>query len=278
MPVVPVPPEIIAHYTHDADEARRITEGFGELELVRTREIISRHLPDESQRVLDVGGAAGVHARWLAQGGHTVHVIDPVERHVRDARRLAEESLPVTAEVGDARALDIASESVDAVLLLGPLYHLTERADRIAALREAARVVHASGLVFVAAISRFASLFDGLGREFLFDPAFRSIVERDLRDGQHRNPEHRDHWFTTAFFHHPDDLAAEVSESGLELVELLGLEGLAAYLPHLAQRWDDPDARSAILYSARATEREPALLGLSAHLLCVARRPYGSDE
>jgi hypothetical protein len=78
-----------------------------------------------------------------------------------------------------------------------------------------------------------------------------------------------------AHYTHDADEARRITEG---FGELVGLEGLAAYLPQLAQRWADPDARSAILYSARATEREPALLGLSAHLLCVARRPYRGDE
>ena len=87
--------------------------------------------------------------------------------------------------------------------LLGPLYHLTDRQDRVGALREAARVVRREGLVVVAGISRFASLFDGLARGYLSDDRFKAIVERDLRDGQHRNPTNEPHWFTTAFFTGP---------------------------------------------------------------------------
>src|SRR2546425_749697 len=68
----------------------------------------------------------------------------------------------IPAEVGDARVLRAGDGSVDAVLLLGPLYHLTDRAERLQALDEARRVVRQGGPVFVAAISRFASLLDGL--------------------------------------------------------------------------------------------------------------------
>jgi SAM-dependent methyltransferase len=266
-----MPAEIVVHYEQETDEDRRITEGLGELELIRAREVICRHLPRDSQRVLDVGGATGVHARWLAGQGHVVHLVDPIARHVEAARGLATEGLQVSAELGDARSLRTGADTFDAALLFGPLYHLTERVHRVAALREAARVLKPSGLLFVAAISRFAALFHGLGNEFLFDPVFRAMVEHDLRDGQHRNPEHRTNWFTTAYFHHPDELTGEVSDGGFDVVELVGLEGLAGYLPQLAHRWDDPSAREAILYAARAVEREPTLLGLSPHLLCVAR-------
>lgn len=266
-----VPVEMIEHYEHERDESQRITRGLGQLELLRAREVISGHVPPPPLRVLDVGGATGVHARWLAEAGHVVHVVDPVGRHVDAARALADEGLRVTAELGDARSLQQSSHQFDVVLLFGPLYHLTERSDRITALREAARVLRPSGWLFIAAISRYASLFDGLGRKFLFDPVFRSVVERDLREGQHRNLTHNEHFFTTAYFHHPDDLVAEVEESGLGVVDLVGLEGLAGYLPHLEQHWDDPADREAILDSARATEREPALRALSPHMICVAR-------
>jgi SAM-dependent methyltransferase len=266
-----LPEEIIEHYEQEIDEGQRITRGLGRLELLRTREIIRRHLPPAPRRILDVGGGTGVHAAWLAEEGHHVHLIDRVPRHVEQARRLAPGSGRVTAAVGDARALPAAPAGFDAVLLLGPLYHLTERADRVRALREAARAVRPGGVVFAAAISRFGSLFDGLAREFLFDPEFRPIVERDLREGQHRNPRRRPHWFTTAFFHHPEELRAEVADADLEVIELVGVEGLAGFLPGLDRRWQSDRDRELILWSARVIEAEPSLLGLSGHLLAVAR-------
>ena len=96
---------MLRHY-EDADEARRITAGLGRLELLRTREILRRHLPPAPLRILDVGGATGVHARWLAEDGHDVHVVDPVRAHVEQARAQRVVGVgQVTAEEGDARSL-----------------------------------------------------------------------------------------------------------------------------------------------------------------------------
>jgi ubiquinone/menaquinone biosynthesis C-methylase UbiE len=89
---------------------------------------------------------------------------------------------------GDARQLDFPAGSADAALLLGPLYHLVERPDRLQALLEARRVLRPRGVLFAASISRFASLIDGLSRGFFQDAEFRKIVEADLTYGLHRNP------------------------------------------------------------------------------------------
>jgi SAM-dependent methyltransferase len=153
-----------------------------------------------------------------------------------------------------------------------PLYHLTERADRVAALAEARRVLRPGGVVAAAAISRFASTYDGLLRGFIHEPGFEEIVERDVRDGQHRNPTRRPHWFTTAFFHLPEELAAEVAEAGLRLHALLAVEGPGWVLPDLAERLADPARGRRLLAAIRRVEAEPSLLGASAHLLAIANR------
>lgn len=266
-----IDPEIRDYYER-GEERERLTAGGEGLELVRSRELLRRFLPSAPADVLDVGGGAGVYAAWLADEGYRVHLIDPMPRHVEQARTAsaAQPDHPFTAAVGDARRLDAADGAYDTILLLGPLYHLTERAERLLALREAWRVLRPGGVVVAVGISRFASLLDGLARGALGDPPIAGMVARDLREGQHRNPTpgRATGWFTTAFFHHPDELAAEVTEAGFALEALLGVEGPGGYVGD----WGKPRHREAILRAARAVEREPSLLGMSAHLLAVGRK------
>ena len=260
--------EILDHY-EQVREDLRLTQGWGLLELARTQELILERLAKPPGTVLDVGGAAGIYSAWLGSLGYETHLIDPVPSHVERAR--ANRAIK-TAVAGDARNLDWRDDSVDSVLMLGPLYHLTERSDRLMALREARRVLRRGGILFAAAISRFASLLDSLVRGFIDDPRFVPIVERDLKDGQHRNPTGDPNFFTTAFFHRPEELKEEVDEAGFSIAELAGVEGPAWLARDFEGRWADPIRRDQLLALCRAVEREPALLGLSPHLLIAARK------
>jgi ubiquinone/menaquinone biosynthesis C-methylase UbiE len=265
----------IAAFYRQAPEERRLEEGPFLLEGLRTRELIERHAPAPPATVLDVGGAAGAYALWLAEAGYTVHLVDPVPRLVEEARRRSE-ARPrgiASCRIGDARALDFTDGSADMVLLLGPLYHLTQAAERVRALGEARRVLRPGGRLLAAAISRWASALDGLARGLFQDPRFAAMVEQDLRDGQHRNATDRLDYFTTAYFHHPDELRTEVLDAGLTLDGVYGIEGPGWVLPDVAERLADPRRRSELLQVARLLESEPRMLGASAHLLVAARRP-----
>ena len=271
------PPSVdpsVTDYYEQAPEEERLGQGAFVLEELRTREIIERYAPRPPATVLDVGGAAGAYALPLANAGYTVHLVDASPRLVAEADRRSAGSRErlASCRVGDARALDFADECAEIVLLLGPLYHLTQPSDRARALSEARRVLKPGGRLFAAGISRFASALDGLSRDALRDPQFAAIVERDLREGQHRNPTGRLDYFTTAYFHHPDELRAEVSDAGLTFEGLYGLEGPGWLLPDVEARIADPRRLGDLLRVARALEAEPSVLGISAHLLAVARK------
>lgn len=266
--------EVLGYYALGL-EAGRLDEDYFPLERARTQELILRYLAPPPGVVLDVGGAAGAYALWLAAAGYAAHLVDPVALHVEQARAASDASGSgrlASSQLGDARALPFEDASADAVLLLGPLYHLTERSDRLLALGEALRVLRPGGVVLAAAISRFASLVDGLRGALFEDAAFAPLVERDLRDGQHRNDSGNPRYFTTAFFHHPAELAEEVAVAGLTLVDVFAVEGPGAYMPDFARRWADAAGRERLLGFLRAVETEPSLLGVSPHLLAVARR------
>ena len=271
-------PDIGAYYDR-APEESRLGAGPSRLEELRTRELILRFAAPPPATVLDIGGGAGPYAFWLAERGYSVRLIDVAPRLVAIARlRNAREARPlVSCTVADARALPERDDSADVVLLLGPLYHLVESRDRHRALTEAARVLRDGGMLIAAGISRWASALDGLSRELLIDQEFARIVEGDLLDGRHRNPTERLDYFTTAYFHRPEDLRRELVDAGLDAEGPFGVEGPGWILPDFVNRWNDERRREVLVSVARMLESEPAMAGASAHLLVVGRKPRGGN-
>ena len=277
--VTVIDPAIERHYGTGYERSRLFPDGRPSLEYVRSLELLERLLPQPPARLLDVGGGPGTYAVPLARRAYQVHLVDPVSLHVEQALQAAG-SYPgaaFTAALGDARRLSEPDVSQDAVVLFGPLYHLTEAAERRQALGEAWRVLRPGGHLLAMAVCRFASLLDGLYQGWLDDPDFRPIVERDLADGQHRNPDPvgRPEFFTTAYFHTPDGLAGETERAGFTATAVYGVEGPGW---PLRQEWADPRRREHILFAARSAETQPSLIGFSNHLIAAATKPTVDDR
>ena len=272
---MPKPPqEIIEHYEH-FDEQERLSTSVGQLELARTQDILKRHLIPPPATILDVGGGPGRYAFWLAGQGYNVHLIDPVAVLVEQAKQASQDQSdwPVASfTVGDARQLDFPDDYADVVLFMGPLYHLTDRKDRLIALQEAFRTLRRGGLLFAVGISRFASTLDGILYGFLDDPQFACIVERDLSDGQHRNPTQNIDYFTTTYFHRPEELQIEIEEAGFVHESTLAIEGIGYMLQNFMEHWENPSRKKQLLDVLRKLEEEPSLIGVSAHVMAVARK------
>lgn len=253
----------ISDYYARGGELDRLSAGRGRLEFLRTRDVLRRVLPPHPARVLDVGGGAGAHARWLAADGYRVRLVDPIPMHVAHAGEID----GVDAVLGDARRLDEPGDLYQATLLLGPLYHLPDRGDRVTALREAARVTAPGGVVAAATISRYAGLYDTLVRGRYLDPEVRRITDAEVVTGVHE-PFDQD-LFTLAYFHHPDEVVGEFADAGLTDVTRFALEG-GAWLFADRDGWLDGDERTTgLLEALRSVEREPSLFGISSHLLTV---------
>lgn len=245
------------------EDDRLIRTGHGQLEFLRTQELLRRFLPVPSATVLDVGGATGIHAQWLAADGHAVHLVDPVAEHVERAAAVGS----FTAAVGDARNLSEADDSVDVTLLLGPLYHLVEAADRAQALAEARRVTRPGGLVVAAGISRYAGLLEYGCNGSLAEDNTHEFTEALATGRNHDDPE----GFTNAHFHHADELRTEFETAGLDAIEVLGVEGPAAPTLDNASPEDLPRLLPAAVRMARLLESDPRMISSSFHFLAFGR-------
>lgn len=263
----------ILRYYESGQEADRLESPFFRWEKLRTMDLLDRFLPRAPALILDVGGGAGAYAFPLAERGYVVDLVDPVPLHIEQAKQRAAngQRAPRSFLVGDARAIPCDDGVADAVLCFGPLYHLTDSGERLQAIREARRVLRAGGVLMAVAISRFASALDGIGRGLIRDPDFVRIVERDLRTGQHRNETANLDYFTTAFFHHPDELKLELIEGGFPNPKLCAIEGPLWTVPELTTA----EQQEQLMATVRAIENEATLIGASAHIMGIATNGTG---
>lgn len=262
--------EQLQTYYSTGQEARRLHRSLGgRLEYDRTQEIIRAAVAPGS-RIADVGGADGVHAAPLAAAGYEVVLVDPVPFQVEAAKRHG----TFDALVGDARSLPFDDDSFDACLLLGPLYHLQARDDRVAALREAARVTKPGGVVIAAAITRISAFLDSYyGRAEGGEEPWAPEDAEGLAHGWIDAP---DVPFPFGHFHTGGELEREVLDAGLTDAVVHGVEGPGG----LTMEWYPRDHPSydAMISLAREYSTHPGLREAGPHLLTVARVPGGETR
>lgn len=240
-------------------------------EFLLTVRFMERYIRPE-WRVLDVGGGPGRYAHHLARRGCRVTLMDLAEENVRFALARAEElDLPLEGIAGDAREADrLLGGPFDAVLLMGPMYHLLEEADRARAVESCLKLLRPGGLLFVSFISMSGGLIYMLrdNPDVILSPdpievAFRRALAEDL---SYAGPA-----FTQAFFARPADIAPFMARFPLEKLHLFGQEGIlspceAGILskpPQVVEAWLD--------LAEHLAERED-LLTWSEHLMYIGRK------
>lgn len=263
----------IERYYASAVEKDRLESDYFILEGIRTKEIISRYLSGK-MNIADIGGGAGYYSIWLASLGHNVQFVDLSMENVSLMTKAVEATGVKVAGIhqGNATKLAFIDNEFDLVLMLGPLYHLTDRTDRLRALGEARRILKPGGLMICAVISRYASLMDGYQRDLVTDPEFCRILAHDLATGIHLNHTINPEYFTTAYFHTPQEIKAEVGESGFTVEKLLAAESFGFIVQDLKKKMTNATYRENLLETLRAIESNEDLVAMSPHILCVARK------
>ena len=123
-------------------------------------------------------------------------------------------------------------------------------------------------------ISRFTSLLDGVWSGLLSDPEFVKIIFNDLESGQHRNPTGNPRYFTSAYFHNPEEFGHEISGQGFRLEKLIGVEGPSWLMPNFEDVWNNPKRRETLMELLRKTEEERTFIGVSLHIMAIDRKPF----
>ncbi len=266
--------EVYDFYENGA-EIGRLERGLGIVEFYRSKEIIARYLSDQQRVIYDIGGGIGMYSDWLAGQGCQVTLVELAPAAVEYAKSQVKHFY--TAEVGDARKLNQPDNSADAVLLMGPLYHLQKREDRGAALHEARRVLKPGGLLFAAGISKFSSTTWALSvydeeHGFLNDDVYMHMILNEMRTGEHHRPEKYPNFIANAYFHTSGQLREEIMDSGFKILGTHAVEGCIWFVPGLNEKWENKANRQRLLTILHETEQEETLMGMSPHFMVVAKK------
>ena len=275
---------VLAYY--DAGrEYNRLRSDIGLIEFERTKEILLENLPKPPAVIYDIGGAYGEYSWWLASLGYEVHLFDLSETNIRMSSELAKEYPGCTLasrEARDARTIPREDNSADAILLMGPLYHITDHNERIKAVRESLRLLKEGGVLFAAALTPYSVLMYNITvysprgenkNTYLEDPDFLAMVERELKDGDHINPGKKVYdGLGSSHLHTAKALKAELFEGGFSSSVVHGVMGGAWLVSDLEALWENETSRNALMNTVRLLDSHEEIIGLSGHLLAVSRK------
>jgi SAM-dependent methyltransferase len=266
------------HYDEAVFEYESIRPEYCPVEFTITARQLERWIPERAS-VAEIGVGGAFYSEFLAKRGCLLHLVDVSARLLDTSwsklRAGGFQDQIIDIDLASASNLDcLPSGKFDAVLMLGPLYHLCSLDERQSAIREAARVLKPNGLLFAAGINRLAylrDLFRGSPREVL---ARRDFHQQFLRDGN-LDPEHAPpigfaHLTTIAEFRDlVTDRFDELSMMGVESFAIIEQKILIELQEEEAKAWTDLIERTATM---------PEALGVSDHFLFIGRKSSGGES
>jgi ubiquinone/menaquinone biosynthesis C-methylase UbiE len=261
----------IEHYydTHTQNEWERVGVRH-RTEFALSMRAFADHLPRPPASVLDVGGGPGRYAIALAQQGYAVTLLDLSQANLDFARARASEAGAQLVDVLRGNALDLAAfadASFDVVLLMGPLYHLTQEADRHTALHEAWRVLKPGGVIACACIMRFAPLREAARANPAMLLEQRDVMQRVLDEGILEMEGN----FTTAYLMRPGEVQPLCEEHGFQTLALLAAEGIISLIGEKVNETDGELWRAWVDLNYRLGH-DPGVHGATEHLLYLGRK------
>ncbi|WP_298764190.1 class I SAM-dependent methyltransferase [uncultured Polaribacter sp.] len=263
----------LENFYNKASEETRLDSGMGFFEFERIKSLIERHIKKPKITIVDVGGGTGKYCEWLAQNNHEVHLIEPVEKHIKLAQKRASKlKNPFTVITGESRNLPYHNETADLVILHGPLYHLQKKEDRLQTIKEAKRILKKGGLILGFAINSSASTVAGLMQGLVHKKPFLEMCKTELTTGIHNPPKEFPWLLADGYYHKPKQLKKEFTSQNLEIINLYAVEGMIWLDNEYFANMLNPKKKATLLEILKTTELDESILAFSPHMMLVARK------
>ena len=257
--------EILENYYNEWNEDDRLISRFGQVEFLTTVRYIEKYLKP-GMKILEVGAGTGRYSHYFARKGYTVHAVELVERNIDGFK---EKTLPDENTMiiqGDAINLHMLNDNeYDIVLNLGPMYHLSTKSERKAAVSEAIRVTKPDGIVFMAYILNEMTVINYFFRNgYINEPGIREkIISSNWR--LEENPKKH------LSFYRIEDINALMNEFDVNRLHLVGTEMISGAMRELLLSMSDEEFCYYTEYVYSICER-PDMIGMSGHLLDIFKK------
>ena len=252
---------------NNGDEDGRLTRKFASVEFLTTMRYIEKYLKS-GDKILEIGAATGRYAHALARSGYEVAAVELVEKHIEIFKQNTQPGEKITISQGNAMDLSgFPDDTYDITLLLGPLYHLYNKQDKLQTLREAIRVTKRGGIIFAAYIIADGCILDMGFKRGGFSVA--DYIARGLIDPEtfatHSKPEDL---FELV---RKEDIADLMSCFAVTRLHYLASDGYAERMHEAVDAMDDATFELYLKYHFATCERED-LIGMTSHSLDIFRK------
>ena len=269
--------ERVKNYYRNFDEKNRLqSSNSGRLEYEMTLDILDGALP-AAGAILDLGGGAGAYAFPLAKKGYQVTLADISEDLIRQAGEIKDTEGTkniVSCDVVNATDLKIYKDGqFDAVLLLGPLYHLTEEEERQSCIREVHRVLKPGGIVVAAFIPYLSGSIGVFDRYFWHPNQVNSDNLRKVFDsGRFNNLQ--DVGFQEGYYATSDEIEKLFESSGFGKLQTRSIRGIGYGKEDAVYSLEDKDRKmfETVISIINETAKDKAVVEMCGHAIYVGKR------
>ena len=279
--------EKIKNYYKHFDEKNRLqNDNSGKLEFLMTMGILEKNLPQvgaetgtvdgtesaDGVSILDLGGGAGAYSFPLAKKGYKVTLADLSEALLAQAKKQKEEDkVQNMISCDQVNATDLScykDNSFDVVLLFGPLYHLTEKAEREKCVGEIRRVLKTGGKVFASFIPHLSGSI-ALVQRFCWSPDQVDIntLEECFDTGKFKNLS--DKGFQEGYYPTSEEIEKLFLENGFDKLLVRSIRGFGYEKEDVIYKFKNKNVFTKLLDLINSTAEDKSIIEMCGHAMYV---------
>ena len=253
-------------YYNQYDEEGRLLSRHGQVEYLTTMKYINECLSGTSDpAILEIGAGTGRYSVTLAKQGHRVTAVELIPRNLEILKSKLDGSERITPILGNALDLSVLPDaSFSVTLVLGPMYHLYTREEKLQALSEAVRVTKPGGYLLIAYCMNEPTIISYVfGKNKLREVTDLHMLTPDW----HCISEPKDLFEMVR----TEEIAALDAEVPVQRIKLVAADGAANYMRQVIDAMDDETFSKWMDYHFSTCERQD-LIGASHHTLDILQK------